>query len=108
MQAQAGEMTGLEGRHRLARPSPERGEPVDRRDARLVQAVLQDGLGVRAEDQGQLEPGQMGLYRRGHVPVTEQAAHRASPLSQTASRGRLREYRPQRSGCPRAVIRAPA
>ena len=38
-------MTGLENRHRLRSRFRERGEPVDRRDARLVQAVLQDGFG---------------------------------------------------------------
>ena len=45
---------------------------MDRRDARQAQAVLQDGLGVRAEDQGQLKPGQALSNRRGQVPVTEQ------------------------------------
>ena len=65
-------MTGLEGRHRLRVRLRKRGEPVDRRDARQAQAILQDGLGVRAEDQGQLKPGQALPKRRGQVPVTEQ------------------------------------
>ena len=65
-------MTGLEGRHRLCVRFRKRGEPVDRRDARQAKAVLQDGLGVSAEDQGQLKPGQALPNRRGHVPVTEQ------------------------------------
>ena len=61
-------MTGLKSRHRLRARLRKRGEPVDRRDARLVQAGLQDGLGVRAEDQGQLEPGQALPNRAGARP----------------------------------------
>ena len=45
---------------------------MDRRDTRLAQVVLQDGFGVRAEDQGQVELGQVRLDRRRQVPVIAQ------------------------------------
>ena len=75
MNPQCGEMTGLEGRYRLNPGFRKGGEPVDRRDARQVQAGLQAGWRAGAEDQGQLEPGQALPNLRGKGPSLNRGAH---------------------------------
>ena len=72
VEPQAGEITGLEGRHRFPVRFRKRREPVNCRDARQAQAIWQVGLKMTAEDKSQLKPGKTLPNRRGQVAVTEQ------------------------------------